>query len=86
MFGVFKKWLAQLENESGRKLKFLKSDNKSECYDDRFEEFYMNRGIRKVKMALGNSHQNGLTERMNRTILECASSVQYTLDCPSSSG
>ena len=27
VFDVFKKWLAQVENESGRKVKYLKSDN-----------------------------------------------------------
>ena len=27
VFDVFKKWLAQVENESGRKLECLKSDN-----------------------------------------------------------
>jgi len=30
LFEVFKKWLAQVENESGRKLKYLKSDNRGE--------------------------------------------------------
>ena len=45
VFNVFKKWLAQVENESGRKLKCLKSDNKGEYCDGRFEEFCASRGI-----------------------------------------
>jgi len=31
VFEVFKKWLAQVENESGWKLKCLKSKNGGEC-------------------------------------------------------
>ena len=36
MFDVFKRWLAQGENEFGQKLKFLKSDNECEYSDGRF--------------------------------------------------
>ena len=43
VFDVFKKWLAQVENEIGLKLEYLKSDNGGEYYDDRFEELCMNR-------------------------------------------
>ena len=49
VFEVFKKWLAQVENESGRKLKCLKSDNGSEYCDGTFEEFRAIRRIRRVK-------------------------------------
>ena len=45
VFEVFKKWLAQVENESGRKLKCLKSDNRGEYYDGRFKKFYASREI-----------------------------------------
>ena len=38
VFEVFKKWLAQVENESGWKFKCLKSDNGSKYCDDKFEE------------------------------------------------
>ena len=38
VFDVFK-WLTQVENESGRKLKYLKSDNGGEYCDGRFEKF-----------------------------------------------
>ena len=72
VFEVFKKWLAQVENKSGQKLKCLKFDNEREYCDDRFEEFYASRGIQRVKTVLRNPHQNGVAERMNRTILERA--------------
>jgi len=44
-FEVFKKWLAQVENESGRKLKCLKFDNEGEYHDGKFEEFCISREI-----------------------------------------
>jgi len=68
MFEVFKKWLAQVENEVDRKLKCLKFDNGGEYYDDRFKEFCASRGIRRVKVP-ENHHLNGVTEHMNKTIL-----------------
>ena len=40
---VFKKWFAQVENESGQKFKCLKSDKGDEYCDDRFEEFCASR-------------------------------------------
>jgi len=72
---VFKKWLVQVENESSRKLKCLKSDNGVEYCDGRFEEICASQGIRRVKMVPRNPHQNGAAERMNRTILEYAWSM-----------
>ena len=56
MFDAFKKLLAQVENESGRKLKYLKSNNGGEYCDDKFEEFYTS--LRRVRTVLGNPHQN----------------------------
>ena len=41
-FDVFKKWLAQVENETSLKLTCLKSDNEGKYCDSRFEEFCAN--------------------------------------------
>jgi len=60
VFYVLKKWLAQVKNGTGLKLKCLKPDNKGEYFDSRFEEFCVNRGIKRVKMISGNPHQNGI--------------------------
>ena len=72
MFDVFKKWLAQVENETCMKLKCLKSDNGDKYCDSRFKEFCINQVIKRVKMISENPHQNALAERMNMTILEHA--------------
>ena len=68
-------FMAQVENESGRKLKCLKFNEGDEYYNGIFEEFCASRGIRRVKTIPGNSQQKRVAERMNRTILECARSM-----------
>jgi len=82
VFNVFKRWLAQSENEFRRKLKFSKSDNEGEHSDGRFQEFCMNQEIRKEKMVPENPHHNRVTERMNRTMLELARSIQMHIGLP----
>jgi len=59
VFDVFKKWLAQVVNETGRKLKCLKSDNGGKYCDGWFEEFCASQKIYRVEMILENPHQNG---------------------------
>jgi len=86
VFDMFKKWVAQVENESGWKLKCLKFDDGNKYCDDKFEEFYASRAIRRVKAILKISHQNGVAKLMKRRILEHAWSMRYTLDYPSSFG
>ena len=81
MFDVFKKWLPRVKNEARLKLKCLKSDNGGEYCDSIFEEFCANQGIKRVKTIPENSHQNGVAEHMNMTILKHVRSMQ---DCPSS--
>ena len=82
VFDVFKKWLAQVENESGQKLKCLKSDNRGEYYDVKFEEFYASRGIYRVKTVPENPHQNGVVECINKTIMERARSMRIHSGLP----
>ena len=82
MFDVFKKWLAQVENEIGLKLKCLKSDNEGEYCDSIFEEFCANRRIKRVKSVLGNPHQNGVVERINMTILKHARNMRIHAGLP----
>ena len=61
--------MAQVENESGQKLKCLKFDNRGKYCDSKFEEFCASRRIRKVRRVPKNPHQNKATERMKMTII-----------------
>ena len=50
--------------------------------DDRFEKFYASQEIWRVKTVPENSHQNGVAERMIRTILEHAQSMRIYVGLP----
>ena len=45
VFGIFKKWKAQVKNQTGRKIKYLKSDNGLEYRDKEFIRFCELEGI-----------------------------------------
>ena len=82
VFDAFKKWLAQVENETSLKIKCLKSENKGEYYDNIFEDLCANQRIKRVKTVPRNPHQNGVAEHMNRTILEHARSMRIYAGLP----
>jgi transposase InsO family protein len=70
VFTIFKDWLAMVENQTDRKLKCLRSDNGGDYKFDEFAQLYGERGIRREFMAPYSPEQNGVAERMNRTIQE----------------
>ncbi|WVZ02051.1 hypothetical protein V8G54_022857 [Vigna mungo] len=69
-FQKFKEWHTQIENQLGCRLKCLRTDNGLEFISEEFNGFCTEKGIRRHKTVVGTPQQNGLAERMNRTILE----------------
>jgi len=61
-----------VENRMGRKLKTLRSDNSTEYTDGAFKEFCDQEGIVRQWKVRGTPQQNGVKERLNRTLLEKA--------------
>jgi len=61
-----------VENRMGRKLKTLRSDNSTEYTDGAFKEFCDQEGIVRHWTVRGTPQQNGVAERLNRTLLEKA--------------
>ncbi|RVW83923.1 Retrovirus-related Pol polyprotein from transposon TNT 1-94 [Vitis vinifera] len=72
VFETFKKWKAKVETETGLKVKCLRSDNGREYINGGFSEYCATQGIRMEKTILGTPQQNGVTERMNKTLNERA--------------
>jgi hypothetical protein len=70
VFTIFKDWLAMVKNQTDRKLKCLRSDNGGENKSDEFVQFFRESGIRREFTAPYNPKQNGVAERINRTIHE----------------
>ena len=75
VFETFKKWKALVENKIGKKLKCLRSDNGGEYCSKSFEDYYFVNGIRRKKIMPITPQENGVSKRMNETIMECARSI-----------
>ena len=71
-FEKFKWYLARVEKETGRRLKCLRSDRGGEFICNKFNNFYIERGIKRQVSAPGTLEQNGIAERRNRSIMDCA--------------
>jgi len=71
-FKVFKEWKTLLENQTGKKIKRLRTDNDLEFCNYQFDEFCKVEGIARHKTVVNTPQQNGFAERMNRTLLERA--------------
>ncbi|GJU62225.1 retrovirus-related pol polyprotein from transposon TNT 1-94 [Tanacetum coccineum] len=68
-FSKFKEWKQLVENRTGRKLKKLRMDNGSEFCNQEFNNLCNESRITRHLTVAGTPQQNGLAERMNRTLL-----------------
>ena len=93
VFGKFKVWLAMAENQHdrevkmlnpGKTLKVLQSDNGGEYISSRMIRYLEERGIRHRLTAPHNPHQNGIAERLNRTLVELVRSMLHQKGLPKS--
>mgnify|MGYP000232211528 CR=1 FL=1 len=67
---VFTRWIAEVENRSGYRVKTLRSDNGGEYTSKSFKQNLSEKGIRHQKTVPYTPMQNGVAERINRTIQE----------------
>ncbi|KAH9779695.1 Integrase catalytic domain-containing protein [Citrus sinensis] len=66
----FKRWKIFVENQTGLKVKTLRTDNGLEYCNKLFEEFCEKNGIQRHKIVTYIPQQNSLAEKMNRTLVE----------------
>ena len=59
-----------VENGCGRKLKVLRSDNGGEYIGQQFQEYLKSEGVRHELTVPKTPQQNGVAERLNRTLME----------------
>lgn len=69
-----------MENETGRRIKKLRADNGREYVSQRMETILKNSGIQHQLTVPYSPQQNGLAERMNRTLVEKARSMIVAAD------
>lgn len=70
VFEKFKIFKATVERETGRKIKVFHSDNGGEYLNSEFSNFLAREGIRRQLSVPYTPQQNGVAERINRTLVE----------------
>ena len=75
VFNRFQMWKALVENESGKKLKVLRTDGGSEYTSTEFEHFLQSAGIHHEQTVPKTPEQNNVVERMNRTLVKSVRSM-----------
>ena len=75
VFDRFKEFKALVENQTEKKIKVLRTDNGGEFCSKEFEEFCKKCGIAWQKTTPYTPEQNGVAERMNKTLMERARSM-----------
>ena len=71
-----------VENEIGKKLKCLRSDNGCEYCRKEFDDYCSYHGIHREKTVPRKPQENGMSKKMNRTIMERARSMRLHADFP----
>ena len=80
VFEKFQEWQSMVEKASGKKVKVLRSDNGGEYTSHEFQRYLKKEGIRHETTIPKTPEQNGVAERMNRTLVEMARSMLHTMD------
>ncbi|CAH9095979.1 unnamed protein product [Cuscuta epithymum] len=78
----FKEWKIMVENQTGCKVKTLRTDNGLEFCNKDMDRLCTECGIRRHKTVPYTPQQNGLAERMNRTLLDKVRSMLATSGLP----
>ena len=70
VFREFKDWKTMIEKQTKKRVKRLRTDNRLEFVKDEFTNFCKKLGIVCHRTYAETLQQNGVAERMNRTLLE----------------
>lgn len=84
VYNAFREIKALVENQTGKKIKQLQSDNEREYLSTEFEDFLAKAGIRRRLSIAYNPEQNGIAERKNQTLLKMTRCLLIRSDLPSS--
>ncbi|GJR32463.1 retrotransposon protein, putative, ty1-copia subclass [Tanacetum coccineum] len=70
VFRKFKEWKQLVENQTGRMVKKLRTDNGLEFCNREFEQLCIESGIARHLTIFGMPQQNKVAERMNKTLMD----------------
>lgn len=80
---AFKRYKSLVENQTGTKIKYLQSDNGRKYCNQEYDHFLSKCGIERRLTAPHTPQQNGVAERMNRTLLDMARCFLIQSNLPS---
>ena len=75
VFTRFKEWKVLVEKSIDRKLKSIRTDNGGEYVSNEFQDYLRTEGVKHERSISKNPEQNGVAERMNRTLVETVRSM-----------
>jgi len=75
VFKWFCSFKALVENQTGKKIKILKTDNGTECESNDFNDYCREVGIKRETTIAYTLEQNGVAERKNQTISEATGAM-----------
>ncbi|GAA6026934.1 hypothetical protein JCM8202_005054, partial [Rhodotorula sphaerocarpa] len=84
VFGAFQRFKAAAENESGKRIHRLRSDNGGEYISNEFSDFLAEHGIFRETLPPYSPRSNGVAERVNRSIVEGLISLLNQASAPKS--
>ena len=73
----FQEFKALVENQTGRRIRVLRSDNGGEYTSKEFDEFCIQEGIKRQLTVPYTPQQNGVAERKNRSIVGAARAMLH---------
>ena len=79
---AFWKYKALVENQSGCKIKAIRTDNGTEYTSDQFEKFCTDFGIEHQLTVVYTPQQNGVCERKNMTVMEMSRCLLFEKSMP----
>ncbi|GJS05421.1 putative ribonuclease H-like domain-containing protein [Tanacetum coccineum] len=71
-YGILKRFIIEIENQSKHKVKVIRCDNGTEFKNKEVNEFCRLKGIKREFSVARTPQQNGVAERKNRTLIEAA--------------
>jgi transposase InsO family protein len=82
VFKRFQEFKALVENQTGKKIRCLRSDNGGEYTSKDFDDYCVREGIRREMTVAYNPQQNGVAERKNRSIVGAARAMIHDQGLP----
>jgi hypothetical protein len=82
VFKRFQEFKALVENQMGKNIRCLRSDNGGEYTSNDFDDYCVREGIRREMTVAYNPQQNGVAERKNRSIVGAARAMIHDQGLP----